>query len=145
MTYRFPAEWEPHEATWIAWPHHEPDWPGKLEPIPWVYAEIVRVLHQHERVEILCHDESVKAEALKHLDAHDVRQNYRLHIVPNDRVWLRDSAPTGVVDDNQALTLVNWRFTAWAKYDNFALDLQVGAAIERITGSPRVEPIRPDN
>ena len=48
---RWPAEWEPHEATWIAWPHHEPDWPGKLEAIPWVYAEIVRVLAPHERVE----------------------------------------------------------------------------------------------
>ena len=39
-----PAEWEPHRATWIAWPHHEPDWPGKLGAIPWVYAEIARVL-----------------------------------------------------------------------------------------------------
>ncbi|MHB1073926.1 MAG: agmatine deiminase family protein, partial [Gemmatimonadaceae bacterium] len=44
-TRRWPAEWEPHEATWIAWPHHEPDWPGKLGPIPWAYAEIARVLH----------------------------------------------------------------------------------------------------
>src|SRR5688572_24334992 len=47
---RWAAEWEPHEATWIAWPHHQPDWPGKLGPIPWVYAEIVRVLHADERV-----------------------------------------------------------------------------------------------
>ena len=68
MAYKFPAEFEPHEATWIAWPHHEPDWPGKLEPIPWVYAEIVRVLHEHERVEILCHDETVKESAARHLD-----------------------------------------------------------------------------
>ena len=44
-----PAEWERHEATWIAWPHHEPDWPGKLGAIPWVYAEIVRALHKHEQ------------------------------------------------------------------------------------------------
>ncbi len=43
-SFRMPAEWEPHRATWISWPHHEPDWPGKLGPIPWVYAEIVRVL-----------------------------------------------------------------------------------------------------
>src|SRR5947207_7288231 len=57
-TLRMPAEWERHAATWIAWPHHEPDWPGKLEPIQWVYAEIVRVLHWHERVEILCRDET---------------------------------------------------------------------------------------
>src|SRR5688572_20220934 len=60
---RMPAEWEEHEATWIAWPHHEPDWPGKLGPIPWVYAEIVRVLHAHERVEILCHDAEVRDAA----------------------------------------------------------------------------------
>ena len=43
---RMPAEWEKHKATWIAWPHHEPDWPGKLAPIPWVYAEIVRALSE---------------------------------------------------------------------------------------------------
>ena len=56
LARRMPAEWEKHEATWIAWPHHEPDWPGKLAPIPWVYAEIVRALHTHERIEILERD-----------------------------------------------------------------------------------------
>src|SRR5437764_5799579 len=99
MTYRFPAEFEPHAATWIAWPHHEPDWPGKLGPIPWVYAEIVRVLHAHERVEILCYDETVKAAAAEHLAAHGARDNVRLHVAPNDRVWLRDSGPTSVIGD----------------------------------------------
>ena len=93
------AEWEPHDATWIAWPHHEPDWPGKLAPIPWVYGEIVRVLHAHERVEILCHDEQVRDARADVLEAHGVAPTrYRLHIVPNDRVWLRDSAPTAVHD-----------------------------------------------
>ena len=145
MTYRFPAEFEPHAATWIAWPHHEPDWPGKLAPIPWVYAEIVRVLHQHERVEILCHDDTVKADASRHLESHGVRENFRLHVVPNDRVWLRDSAPTGVIGNDGAIALANWRFNAWAKYDNYERDAQVGAAIERITGLSRFEPKRPDN
>ena len=51
---RMPAEWEPHRATWIGWPHHEPDWPGKFASIPWVYAEIARVLAEHEPLEILC-------------------------------------------------------------------------------------------
>ena len=69
---RMPAEWERHRATWIAWPHHEPDWPGKLGPIPWVYAEIARVLHRHETVEILCHDEAVRDGARVMLDAHGV-------------------------------------------------------------------------
>ena len=97
--YRMPAEWEPHRATWISWPHHEPDWPGKLGPIPWVYAEIARVIAEHETVEILCASDDIRAAAREVLDAHAVRRDrVRLHIVPTDRVWLRDSAPTGVVD-----------------------------------------------
>src|SRR6185369_13224731 len=120
--YVMPAEWERHDATWIAWPHHEPDWPGKLGAIPWVYAEIVRALHTHERVEILCNDEIVRDAAHAMLTAHDVAPNgYRLHIVPTDRVWLRDSAPTFVWKDDGSVELMSWRFNAWAKYDNYRL------------------------
>src|SRR5687768_16030491 len=88
-----PVEWEKHDATWIAWPHHEPDWPGKLAPIPWVYAEIVRALSDHDHVEILCQDESVAENARLLLGAHGVKPEsgkYRIHLVPTDRVWLRD-------------------------------------------------------
>lgn len=144
--YLMPAEWEHHDATWIAWPHHEPDWPGKLGAIPWVYAEIVRALHIHERVEILCNDENVRAAAGAMLAAHDVAQEgYRLHVVPTDRVWLRDTAPTFVWTADGTVEMVNWRFNAWAKYDNYLLDARVGAAIEDITGLRRVEAVRPDN
>jgi agmatine deiminase len=145
VSYRFPAEWSPHAATWIAWPHHEPDWPGKLAPIPWVYAEIVRVLHRHERVEILCHDEEVRESARGHLAAHGVRENVGLHVVPNDRVWIRDSGPTFVLDDDGHSSLMNWRFNAWAKYSNYERDAEVGAAVEAITRFARIEPVRPDN
>ena len=139
-----PAEWEPHTATWIAWTHHEPDWPGKLAPIPWVYGEIARVLHRHERVEVLCHDERARDDARTVLNAHGVDPaGYQLHVVPNDRVWLRDSAPTGVVGDEGRITLVNWRFNAWAKYDNYSRDERVGEAIAGIAAL-RVEPARPD-
>jgi agmatine deiminase len=144
--YLMPAEWERHDATWIAWPHHEPDWPGKLGAIPWVYAEIVRALHTHERVEILCNDENVRAAASAMLASHDVAQEgYRLHVVPTDRVWLRDSAPTFVWTDEGTVEMVNWHFNAWAKYDNYFLDNGVGAAIADITGLRRVEAVRPDN
>ena len=140
-----PAEWERHDATWIAWPHHEPDWPGKLAPIPWVYGEIVRVLAGHERVEILCHDEQVREDAATVLASHGVdAASYRLHVVPNDRVWLRDSAPTTVLDDTGRVHLVNWGFNAWAKYDNYARDAKVGEAVARIAGLSRIEPVRPD-
>ena len=140
-----PAEWERHDATWIAWPHHEPDWPGKLGAIPWVYAEIVRALHKHERVEILCHDEAVLDAAATVLEAHAVdAEGYRLHIVPNDRVWLRDSAPTFVWALDGSVELMNWRFNGWAKYDNYLRDERVGEAIEGLTGLPRVKATRTD-
>jgi agmatine deiminase len=140
---RMPAEWEPHRATWIAWPHHEPDWPTKFEPIPWVYAEIARVLAEHENVEILCQSEETANSARTSLEAHAVRMDrVRLHIVPTDRVWLRDSAPTAAFDANGELVLLNWTFNGWAKYDNWKLDARVGSAIEEITGLTRVEPMR---
>jgi len=141
---RFPGEWEPHRATWIAWPHHEPDWPGKLAPIPWVYAEIARVLAEHEAVEVLCHDEEVREDARAKLAAHHVRmERVRLHLVPTNRVWLRDSAPTFVHDASGAVVLASWRFNAWAKYKNHGRDARVGAAVARITGLRRVLPCRP--
>jgi agmatine deiminase len=143
--WRMPAEWEPHRATWIAWPHFEPDWPGKLEPIPWVYAEIARTLANVEPVEILCNSEDVRAQAEKILAAHDVRRDrIRLHLVPLDRTWLRDSAPTGVLGADGALSLVNWGFSGWAKYSNWEQDANIGRAIADIIGRPRLEPSRAD-
>jgi agmatine deiminase len=140
-----PAEWERHQSTWISWPHHEPDWPGKFGPIPWVYAEIARALAPHETVNVLCHSADVLASARESLDAHAVPSaQVRLHVVPSDRVWLRDSAPTCVLDADGRVVLVNWAFNGWAKYDNWRQDLQIGPAIERITGLPRVEPARRD-
>jgi agmatine deiminase len=141
-----PAEWEPHRATWIAWPHHEPDWPGKFGPIPWVYAEIARAIAVHEQLEILCHSQEVLESARATLRAHDVRQDrIRLHVVPTDRVWLRDSAPIAVRDTSGDVVLLDWKFNAWAKYDNWANDDRVGMAVASITGLRREEPTRSDS
>ncbi len=140
-----PAEWEPHRATWIAWPHHEPDWPGKLGPIRWVYAEIARVIADHEPLEILCQDDDVLESARTAIDAHAVRADrVRLHVVPTDRVWLRDSAPIGVLDERGELVWLNWGFNAWAKYPNWGRDAQVGPALAGLTGVRRETPRRRD-
>jgi len=140
-----PAEWEPHAATWIAWPHHEPDWPGKLDAVRWDYAEIVRALHRYEMVEILCQDEDVRESALDHLHAHHVdADRYRLHIVPTDRVWLRDSAPTAVQRGDGSFEWINWRFNAWAKYPNYSHDARVGETIAHLTNIPHTVAARPD-
>jgi agmatine deiminase len=82
----------------------------------------------------------VEADATEALAAHSVpREAYRTHLVPTDRSWLRDSAPTGVDQG-----LLRWHFNAWAKYDNYALDAKVPLAVARIAGRPLIEPVRPD-
>ncbi len=143
--YRMPAEWERHDATWIAWPHHEPDWPGKLETIWWVYADIVRVLAAGERVEILCTDEASRDLARRYLElTHVPADAYRLHLQPIDRTWLRDSAPTAVRAADGTVHWIQWAFNAWAKYDNYQRDAQVPLLIERVTSLPRIQAKRPD-
>ena len=67
-----PAEWEPHEATWLAWPHNREDWPGQFAPIPWVYGEIVRKLARVERVRILVQTPTLEKQARR--DAEEGRR-----------------------------------------------------------------------
>ncbi|MGA8867517.1 MAG: agmatine deiminase family protein, partial [Candidatus Sulfotelmatobacter sp.] len=87
-----PAEWEAHAATWLAWPHYEGDWPGRFEPIPWVYAEIIRNLARHERVELIVNNAAAERRVRKLLDrANALSANVRFHRWPTNRVWLRDS------------------------------------------------------
>lgn len=141
---RWPAEWERHDATWIAWPHCAADWPGKIATIPWVHAEIARVLAAHERVEILCHSAAIHAAAHRTLSAHGVTRNVRLHRCPTDRAWLRDSAPTGVLTRDGSLEWVHWGFDGWAKYPNHRRDAKVGAFVARTSRVSCTEPLRPD-
>jgi agmatine deiminase len=92
-----PAEWEPHDATWLAWPHYRDDWPGKFEPIPWVYAEIIRHVARHECIELIVNDTALEKRARKILDrANAISDNIRFHRWPTDRVWTRDSGCTFV-------------------------------------------------
>jgi agmatine deiminase len=91
-SFRMPAEWEPHAATWLAWPHYHGDWPGKFEPISWVYAEIIRNLARHERVELIVNNASAARQARRVLERADaLSDNIRFHRWPTNRVWLRDS------------------------------------------------------
>jgi agmatine deiminase len=91
-SFLMPAEWGPHAATWLAWPHFRGDWPGKFEPIPWVYAEIIRYLSRHELVELIVKDAAAEKIARKRLKrAHALNDNVRFHRWPTNRVWTRDS------------------------------------------------------
>src|SRR5215212_6925561 len=142
---RWPAEWEPHVATWVGWPHHLPDWPGKFEPIPWVYAEIVRVLADHEPVHVLCHTAEVREQARAACESHAANlERVRFHLVPSDRVWLRDSGPTGVWRADGSVELVAWKFNAWAKYPNYTSDEHIARTVAELAGLPYAEAMRPD-
>ena len=141
LGYRMPAEWEPHEATWLAWPHNPEDWPGKFQPIPWVYAEIVRLLAARERVHILVDDlksearaRSILARAVANLD------QVSFHAWPTDRVWTRDSGPIFVRNAEGRVAVTNWRFNAWAKYDDWQLDDQVPGRVTGLLGVPEWQP-----
>ena len=118
-----PAEWEPHLATWLAWPHEKTDWPGKFEPIPWVYADIVRNLARVERVRILVRDAAMQRHAREILKKSEANLSaVDFYIVPTDRGWIRDFGPIFVRDAEGDTALTNWRFNAWAKYDNSKRD-----------------------
>ncbi len=127
-----PAEWEPHEATWIAWPHNREDWPGRFGPIPWVYAEIVRKLSRVEMVRILVRDGDLEQHARRVLCKVGAHMNAVEFLeLPTNRVWMRDSGPLFVKNQQGELALTWWRFNAWAKYDDYELDAQVPGAIAR--------------
>jgi len=108
-----PAEWEPHEATWLAWPHNEDDWPGRFEPIPWVYGEIVRKLSQVEKVRILLQNDDVEYAARKVLDKVGAQwEAIEFYPLQTDRVWTRDFAPTFVKTKPKKLPRSNGVSTA---------------------------------
>jgi agmatine deiminase len=137
---RMPAEWEPQEATWLAWPHNKEDWPDKFEPIPWVYAEIIRYITHCQRVRLIVKNAREQAAATTILE----RANIKLDAIdflqmPTDRVWTRDSGPTFVYRNNERV-LLDWRFNAWAKYDNWQHDDKVPARIAKYLDLPIIQP-----
>jgi agmatine deiminase len=168
ICHRFPAEWERHAATWLAWPHFKSDWPGKFEPIRWVYAEIIRNLARHERVELIVNDVVSEKRAREVLDkANALGGSIRFHLWPTNRVWVRDSGCTFVIQpicaqpdsegrlsprqsqrgrggpsprESRNLAGVTWRFNAWAKYPNWKHDQKIASLMADAVDACQVEP-----
>lgn len=139
--YRMPAEWAPHTATWIAWPHNPEDWPNKFQPIPWVYCEIVRHLSQMEDVHILVNgdgDERRARNMLRRQGSNVARLHF--HCWRTDRVWLRDSGPIFVKGPQGDIAVTDWRFNAWAKYANWRNDDLVPRQVAKMHGMKIFEP-----
>src|SRR5438477_5273817 len=133
LGYRMPAEWEPHAATWIAWPHNPSDWPGKFQSIAWVYADIVRHLAGGEHVHILVNDATSRKRALgvlKDANVSSVSDNISFHLWPTDRVWTRDSGAIFLRSEKK-LAATEWKFNAWAKYSDWKRDQFVAGKMAR--------------
>jgi agmatine deiminase len=136
-----PAEWEPHSATWLAWPHETTDWPGKFEPIPWVYGNIVKHLSRVEIVRILVQSHQAESEARHVLRCCGVGlDRVEFFHFPTDRSWCRDFCPIFVRDGAGRVTATDWIFNGWAKYDNYHLDNAIPEQIAERLGIPRVAP-----
>ncbi len=133
-----PAEWEPHDATILAWPHEKDDWPEKHECIPWVYLEILRHLTQSEKVYLLI-GKSMEKQIHSLFDKQrlDPRQIQLLR-VPTDRCWMRDSAPIFVHNEFGERIAIDWKFNAWAKYDNWKKDNCVPQRLTDLIEIPRL-------
>ncbi len=147
-----PAEWESHDATWIVWPHNQKDWPGKFAPVPWIFAEIVRILARGERVNILVEPSKQHAarnavrDILQKADANLAHVTF--HELATNRVWLRDSGPIFVTNKiknqksgagaiKKTLAALDFKFNAWAKYGDWQLDDALPARIANALQIPR--------
>ncbi|MFL6452244.1 MAG: agmatine/peptidylarginine deiminase [Bryobacteraceae bacterium] len=139
--FRMPAEWEQHEATWLAWPHEKTDWPGKFTPVPWVYGEIVRHLSRVEKVRILIENADEEEKARRVLR----KSNAELAAVEffqlrTDRSWTRDFCPIFVKDRADQIQMLDWKFNGWGKYSNSEHDNAVTSSLSANLDMTMVSP-----
>ena len=139
LGYRFPAEWEPHAATWLAWPHKLETWPGKFEPIPRVWQRLTQTLAEFEPVHILAGGSEVMRQAKELVG--DI-PNVTLHDAPTNDVWERDHGPMFLVGGpGMPRIVVDWQYNAWGgKYPPYDLDNRIPAYVAAYRGLRRFTP-----
>lgn len=145
LGYRMPAEWTPHEATWLSWPHKEASWPGAFEHVPEIFAQIVGVLSESELVRINVADEEMADGARQLLKRNGVNpEAVRFHFNPTNDAWCRDHGPIYVlreVNGRRERALIDWEYNAWGgKYPPFDLDNVIPQRIAREFGEPVFSP-----
>jgi agmatine deiminase len=135
--FRMPAEWAPHAATWLTWPHFEGTWPGKLDLIAPVYVEMVRALREGEHVHVNVLDEEREARVRELLAREGLTENVTLHVRPTDNEWVRDYGAIWVTKPGQRLA-TDWRFNNWGeKYPDFERNNEVPAYMAETAGTDR--------
>ena len=130
ITRRLPAEWEPHQATLLCFPHNGNDWPGKYEVIQWAFIEIIRKVAEYERVLLVVKNESLQQKVHSMLQqAHANTEQVKFILQNTNRSWMRDSGPIVVQRSDGKREALQFRFNGWAKYPNHRLDWHIPSAV----------------
>jgi agmatine deiminase len=143
LGYSFPAEWAPHAATWLSWPHKEASWPGKLQAIYPVYAQFVKEVSQGELVNINVNDAAMQATATRWLTGAGVDlARVRFHLHPTNDAWCRDHGPAFVTNPATGQkAVVKWNYNAWGeKYPPHDLDNQIPVLVAKALDLPVFRP-----
>src|SRR5690606_19728895 len=142
--YYFPAEWHPHRATWLSWPHKEATWPGKLESVYAPYSQFIKEVSVGEQVCINVRDEAMAQSAAEHLtNAGVTLTNITFYHHTTDDAWCRDHGPAFLInpDADVKKVLVKWDYNAWGeKYPPHDLDNQIPIKIAEELGIPCFKP-----
>ncbi len=140
LGYAMPAEWEPHAATWLAWPHHQADWPGKMEAIRWVYGEMARKILPGETVRLLVRNPAERKLAASHLQrAGCDLKKIEFVIYPTNRGWIRDTGPIFVRKAESGkrkaeTAIIHFHFNAWARDNHWQKDRKIPEMAARLLG-----------
>lgn len=145
LGYHMPAEWQPHAATWLAWPHNTETWPDRLRDVEAIYLRLIAILHRQETVHLLVNNAATVSRVQTHLGREvSSHPNVVMHILPTADAWLRDSGPTFLTTTQPTVSpvaLVDWRFTAWGgKYPEMLVDDDLPRHIASCLGVPRFRP-----
>ena len=144
LGYRMPAEWEPHAATWLAWPHNTVTWPDQLAQVQDIFLRMIAAVHEHETVHLFVHDTATAAAVREHLHRSGViPTRVVLHERPTADAWLRDSGPIFLtaMGASQPVAISDWQFNAWgSKYADLLADNDLPQYIATFLDIPRFEP-----
>ncbi len=143
LGYHFPAEWEPHESTWLSYPHNENSWPGKIYTIFPFYHAFIKQISKGEVVNINVVDENMKNRVEMELKKAGVSiSQIRLHIHPTNDAWCRDHGPAFLINHSSGIPkiIVNWDYNGWGGKYPAELDTQIPALIGRLLNLPVYQP-----
>ena len=141
-TRRMPAEWSPHQGTWISWPHNPDTWPGVLEAARDAMAEAVVALAAREHVYINVQDEDMARAVERRLAGRVPPERVSLERILTDDGWIRDYGAIVVRDPaaKGGFAGCDFRYNAWGgKYPPFDRDEAVAAQMTKRLGIPTLE------